>query len=438
MLEPVRQYGREKLEESDEVRQVRRRHATWFFELAEEAAPHLKGRRQVEWLERLEKEHDNLRAAMRFLLEEGEIEAAIRLVWALWMFWWYHRFQREGRRYTEEALEKGDALPAGLQAKALFVRATMMYGLKSPELTMRLFEESAALFRRVGDKPGLALALGGVGGTALQQGDVERATALLEESLRIYRELGDKWGISATLVHPGIISLNKGDFARAARYFEEALAVSREVGTRLPACISLYHLAFITRAEDDHERAAKLYLEGLELAVEAGDKANAAYCLEGLASLIAERGEPQRAARLFGASEELLEAIGAPLYAHAPDRTLYERAVDALRSRLGEEACGALWAEGRAMTLEQAIEYALSVSAEESPDGGTRRPADLTPREREVAALVAQELTNRRIAEELVISERTVTTHVQKILKKLNLRSRVQIGAWAMEQELLR
>jgi predicted ATPase/DNA-binding SARP family transcriptional activator/DNA-binding CsgD family transcriptional regulator len=448
MLEPVRQYGREKLEESDEVREVRRRHATWFFELAEEAAPHLKGRRQVEWLERLEKEHDNLRAAMRFLLEEGEIEAAVRLVWALWMFWWYHRYQGEGRRYAEEALEKGNALPTGLRARALFVRATMTYGLESPELTMRLFEESAALFRQAGDKPGLALGLSGVGGTALQQGDVERATALLEESLRVYRELGDKWGISATLVHPGIISLKNGDYARATRYFEEALAVSREVGTRLPACISLYNLAFIARAEADHKRAVQLYLEGLELAAEAGDKANAAYCLEGLASLSVERGEPQRAAQLFGTSEELLEAIGAPLYAHAPDRTLYEHAVDDLRSRLGEEACGALWTKGRAMTLEQAIEYALSEDEEpptealtvpEEPlvDSG-QRPATLTPREREVAALVAQELTDHRIAKELVISERTVTTHVHKILKKLNLRSRVQIAAWAMEQELLR
>jgi non-specific serine/threonine protein kinase len=151
---------------------------------------------------------------------------------------------------------------------------------------------------------------------------------------------------------------------------------------------------------------------------------------------------------LFGTSEELLEAIGAPLYAHAPDRTLYEHAVDDLRSQLGEKACGALWAKGRAMTLEQAIKYALSEDEEpptealtvpEEPlvDSG-QRPATLTPREREVAALVAQELTDHRIAKELVISERTVTTHVHKILKKLNFRSRVQIAAWAMEQELLR
>jgi non-specific serine/threonine protein kinase len=447
MLEPVRQYGRDKLEESDEMREVRRRHTTWFFELAEEAAPHLKGHRQVEWLECLEKEHDNLRAAVQSLLEEGEVDAAVRLVWALWMFWWNHRHLGEAHRYAQEALEKGDALPVGLQAKALFVRATMTYGLESPESTTRLFEESAALFRQAGDKPGLALALGGVGGTALQQGEVERATALLEEVLKIYRELGDKWGISATLVHPGIISLNKGDYAQATRYFEEALAVSREVGARLPACVSLYNLAFITWARDDHERAAQLYLEGLKLAVEAGDKANVAYCLEGLASLIVERGEPRRAARLFGASEELLETIGAPLYAHAPDRALYERAVNVLRSRLGEETCEALWAEGRAMTLGQTIEYALSEEDEppsETPVpekltlGNTQRRAVLTPREREVAMLVAQEMTNCQIAEELVISERTVATHVHRILEKLNRRSRLQIAAWATEQDLLR
>ena len=248
---------------------------------------------------------------------------------------------------------------------------------------------------------------------------------------------------------PGDHTLSQGDYTLAVRYFEEALEISREIGDRLVGSIALYNLALEeSRVQGDHERAAELYVEGLGLAVEMGDKANAAYCLEGLAGLIADRGEPVRAARLFGASEALLEAVGAPRYVQAQASALYERAVEALRSRLSEDAFGAAWSEGRAMTPEQAIEYALSEEEkpptkesprpEQSPTDVGQRPAALTRRELEVAMLVAREMTNRRIAEELVISERTVATHVHKILEKLNLRSRVQIAAWAIEQDLLR
>jgi DNA-binding CsgD family transcriptional regulator len=252
--------------------------------------------------------------------------------------------------------------------------------------------------------------------------------------------------VPAPLSYLGLVPLGRGDHTQAARYFEESLEISREIGDRLVASQTLYNLALEeSRSGGDHERAAQLYVEGTRLAAEMGDKANAAHCLEGLAGLIAERGESARAARLFGASEALLEAAGAPRYVQVQARALYERAVDALRSRLGEEAFGVAWAEGKAMPLEQAVEYALSAeeepteapAPEESPDIGEQLPAALTRREREVAMLVAQELTNRRIAEELVISERTVATHVHKILQKLNLRSRLQIAAWAMEQDLL-
>jgi predicted ATPase/DNA-binding SARP family transcriptional activator/DNA-binding CsgD family transcriptional regulator len=447
MLEPVRQYAREKLEEGGEAEQVRRRHAAWFLHLVEEAEPHLKGQRQVAWLERLEREHDNLRAAMRWLLEEGEVERAVRLAWALRLFWYVRGHQSEGYRYTTQTLQKGGVLPTNLRAKALCVGGLASYGLESTERTRRLWEESATLFRQTQDGFGRAISLAGVGLMTLQQGDMERARAHFEESLELYREIGDKWGVSSILSHLGIIPLSQGDHARAVRYFEEALKISREIGDRLVGSIALYNLALEeSRAGGDHERAAELYIEGLGLAVEMGDKANAAYCLEGVAGLILKRGEPERAARLFGASEALLEAVGAPRYAQAQARDFYERAVEELRCHLDEEAFETAWSEGRAMSPEQAIEYALSeekppteaTAPEEPSAAGTQRPAALTSREREVAVLVAREMTNRQIADELVISERTVATHVHKTLQKLNLRSRLQIAAWAAEQELLR
>jgi non-specific serine/threonine protein kinase len=440
LLETVRQYGREKLEESGEEDEFGQRHANFFLRLAEEAEPHLKGHRQVAWLESLEREHDNLRAAMRFLLDTAKTaEAAVRLAWALWLFWYLHGHQGEGYRYAGELLDKTDALPTDMRARALIVRGNMSYGQESPQGTKQLFEEAAALSRQTGNRVDLAIALAGLGVTAMQQGGMQRATALFEEVLKLYREVENKWGVSYALVHLGMAPLSKGDHAGATRYFEEALAISREIGYRLTGYISLYSLALSYRVRGDHERAAELYREGLELALEAGDKANAAYCLEGLAGLIAARDEPERATQLFGASEALLEAVGAPLYAHAQDRALYESAVEALRSQLDEEAFGAAWSEGRAMALDRAVEYALELPPPaEEPAAPTAHLAGLlSAREAEVLGLVAGGLTNAQVAEELYISPNTVNRHLNSIYGKLGVGSRAAATRFAVEHDLL-
>jgi predicted ATPase/DNA-binding CsgD family transcriptional regulator len=439
LLETVRQYGREKLQSSKGAGEVGRKHAAWFLALAERAGPELKRRQQVVWLARLEWEHDNLRAAMRWLLREGKIETAVQFAWALWLFWWYHGYQSEGRRYAEEILAKRDVLPRDVRARAVYVRDAVSYGLESMDLTMRLCEESAALFREVEDKPGLAVTLGVQGITALQQGDVERARVSFEEGLDLFREVGDKWGVVSTLAHLGIIPFNTGDNASAVRYFEEAVALSHDIGGRIPAAyISFYNLALIAQSEGDDRRASEMYVEGLKLAVEVGDKANVAYCLEGLAGLIGQHSGSERAVRLYGASEALLEAVGAPLYVHAQDRILYERAVEALRSRLGEEAFGAAWSQGRAMPLEQAVEYALAETATPAEESSvpTDYPAGLSAREVDVLKLVAQGLTNARIAKELFISPNTVNRHLNSIYHKLGVSSRAAATRFASEHRL--
>jgi serine/threonine-protein kinase PknK len=437
LLETVRQYAREKLEESGETNQVGGRHALFFLGLAEEAAPQLKGGRQAAWLGRLETEHDNLRAAMRFLLEEGEVESAARLAWALWLFWWYHGHHAEGRRFADEILARGGDLPQDLLAKTFWTRAMMSYGLESIERMKHLFEESAAHFRRAGDGFGRGIATSGVGVAALQQGDTERAMALFEEALKLVREAGDEWGISNVLANLGMACLGGGDHEGAGRHFEESLAISREIGDRLSGYLSLYNLALWWRARGDNERAAQLYAEGLTLAGEVGDEANAAYCLEGLAGLIAETGEPERAARLFGASEALLEAVGAPLYAQVPDRASMERAADALRSRLGETDFEALWGEGRAMTLEQAVECALEPPPPEETASAPSYPSGLSAREVEVLKLLAQGMTNSQIAQELFISPRTVNGHLTSAYHKIGSHSRAEAARFASEHGLL-
>jgi len=158
LLETIRQYGREKLERSGEAAEIRRHHAGFLLTLAEEAVPELKGPRQGEWLERLETEHDNLRAAMRWLLEEGGAEAAARLAWALWLFWFHRGHQDEGRGWIEGVLAKGDALSTDLLAKVLYADGALSWGLLENSDTIRLLEESRALFRQAEDRHGEALA----------------------------------------------------------------------------------------------------------------------------------------------------------------------------------------------------------------------------------------------------------------------------------------
>ena len=434
LLETVRQYGREKLERSGEAEEIRRRHAGFMLMLAEEAGPELKGPRQGEWLGRLEAEHANLRAAMRWLLEKGEAEAAARFAWALWLFWFHRGHQDEGRRWIEGALAKGDALPPDLRARVLYADGAMSWGLRENSDTIRLLEESRALFRRAQDGHGEALALAATGVPTLQQGDVERATSILEDGIELMREAGDKWETSFMLAHLGMIYLDRGDQARATRNFEESLALSREVGAKFAGIVSLYNLARMAESRDDRKRAEVLYAEGLSLAAELSDKANAAYCLEGLAEVAGRRNDPERAVRLFGSAAALLEAAGDPLYAHAEDRTRYERAVEALRSRLGGATFAAAWSEGRAMEMGQAVEYALKPR---EPSGLPAYPAGLSAREVEVLRLVANGMTSAQVARELFISPNTVNRHLSSIYGKLGVSSRAAAARFASEHRLV-
>jgi predicted ATPase/DNA-binding CsgD family transcriptional regulator len=438
LLETVQQYGRKKLDASADAEEVRKRHARFYLALAEEAEPWLKGHQQVEWMERLEAENQNLRAATHWLVEKGEIETVVRLAWALRLFWYQRGHQGEGYRYAGVVLEKGDALPTVARARAFLVAAVMSLGFESLGRTQQLWEESFALFGQTGDRSGLALAMGGVGIMAMLQGDTKRASTFMEDSVRLFRELGDEWGVSSVLMYLGMVPFNRGDYEEATRYFEEALAISREIGNRQSGYVSLHNLAQTAEARGDHDGAVRLYLEGMRLALEVSDEAHAAYCLEELARLVGVRSEPERSVRLLGASEALLEAAGAPLYAYASDRVRHERWVEELRSRLSETAFGAAWAEGRTMTPEQAIEYALeSRQPQEQASSPPSYPAGLSAREVEVLGLVARGMTNAEVAEKLFLSSRTIEWYLGSIYRKVGLHSRTEAARFAVEHGLL-
>jgi predicted ATPase/DNA-binding XRE family transcriptional regulator len=359
MLEPVRQYARELLEENGEAEGTRRRHAMHYLSLAERAGPGLKGPDQVPWLSRLETEIDNLRAAIQWSIDHGEVEPVARMGYESWLFWWLHGHLDEGRRWMERALASEPDTPDSVRARLLLVAGTLAQGRSDWGPARAHLEESLELFRRLGDEEGIAYALAAMGLVDLGLKRYEGGLALVQESIDRFLQVGQRWAASPMLSFAAAASLSRGDIPRARQLAEKGLSLAREVGARDALYLTLQALATVARAEGDHERAARLFGEGLSLSAEVEDHSSLAYYLQGLAAIAASENRSARAARLWGAAEAILESTEVIAYAHAPDRSLYRRQVAAVHERLGEAAWEAAWAEGRAMMPRQAVAYAL-------------------------------------------------------------------------------
>jgi tetratricopeptide (TPR) repeat protein len=360
MLEPVRQYALEKLEESGEAEDARRRHAAFYLALVEEAGPELKGHDQAIWLDRLETELGNLRAAHSWSVDHGEGREIADSAWTSWTYWWLSGHLSEGRRWMEEALASESGMPATSRARLLTLAATLGQAIGDFESARLGNDESMELFRELDDTDGMYFAMGTAGLIALAQGQPDEALSLMEESGERRLELfGDRWASSAMFGFSATVALGQGDRARARRLAERALSLAREIGAREAVAVALPTLAGIARADGDLERAARLFEEGLVLSAEVGDGTNVAYYLEALAEISASEDRLERAARLWGAAGALLETIEVIAYPHAADRTFYDRQLAAARARLDGRTWEAAWEEGRAMTAEEAVGYAL-------------------------------------------------------------------------------
>jgi predicted ATPase/DNA-binding SARP family transcriptional activator/DNA-binding CsgD family transcriptional regulator len=431
LLEPIRQYAREKLERTKEAEVVRRGHAVWFLAFAEEAEPELRREHQGVWLERLETENDNLRAAIECFLEQKETEPALRLCGALGDFWHMRGYLSEGWRWLEAALEEGEG-PAPARLKALVRAARIAWELGDYEETTVLGEECLALSRELGDTATRSEVLYILGLTALVRIELERASVYFKEAAMLQWELGNTVGLALTVQGLGIVEIGRHDYVRAQELHEQCLALAREAGDDLGIMFALGLGALAALHQDEHRQVKTLCAEGLEVSRLAGLTHGIIFHLQISAVSAGAYGQPIRLARLWGAAEALSESIGVTLY--PIERRDYSPYVDAARTQLDEATWGAALAEGRAMSAEEAVEYALSDQEPTPPISPTPKrpsavemPAPLTRREREVASLVAQGLTNHQIASELVLSKHTVHHHVTNILKKLNLRSREQV-----------
>jgi DNA-binding CsgD family transcriptional regulator len=298
-----------------------------------------------------------------------------------------------------------------------------------------LLEESAALFRKLGDARGVAYALGSAAVLAITQERYERGIAYSEEATDLFLEVGDKWGAAPMLGCSAVGWLNRGDHGRAKSLAERGLALCRETGDRHGTCIALYTLAGVAQAALDHEHARDLFEEGLTVSAKLGNEAAVAHCLEGLASIAGAEGLIVRAARLWGAAATLLEKIEA-VYTYVPNRAL-QRSQVATRSLVDEAAWEAAWTEGQRMTAEQAVEYALERESTPEEAAPESYPAGLSVREAEVLRLVARGLTDAQAAKELFISPRTVNWHLGSIYRKLGVHSRAEATRFAVARDLL-
>ena len=399
-LESVRDYALERLGARGDGDAVRRRHAAFYLPLAEEAEPALFGAEQLSWADRLDAERDNLRAALNWAAESGEAEMGLRIAAALWVYWLWRGHGREGRDHLERLLA-GGAGPESVRALAHARAASLALHEGDHEAVRRHLETSLPFFRRDGDDRRLGAYLGVLGGSAIEQGDIERALALtqegldvalrcgdpraeanayftvglalgwngdldgaeraLEESVRLGRRLGNMRTAGNWLRSLGSVWLARREYEKVSPYVEESLAIGRAVGDARSVAHCLTLLAFLAVDGNEHEIARELLGESIALTRKSGERWGIAANLEVCATLATAQDDPARAARLAACASVLRAQAGFdPCELGWPEPELQ---VARLRSALGEEAFEAAWAEGRAMRLSDALDNAVATGA---------------------------------------------------------------------------
>lgn len=410
MLETIRQYAMEKLQASGEATAVRERHLEYLMGWAEQSEPKLHGPEQTFWLDCLEREHDNFRAALAGSLEEGKWqERGLQLAGALFWFWHLRSYFREGRQWLDRLLERTAGLGrTRARARALqgagqlrhylgerameraqleecaaisrelgdergYAYATIYLSFSiseveqgNPVTARALAEEGVGIMRSLGDRWGLGMTLWCLGFNILFYRDAAEACPLLEESVALLRQVGDNWAIAAPLYYLGWAHWDLGDYPAARSLTLESCAFARTAGDRWRVAMHSFHLGGWARKQGDYPVALSCLQESVRLFHEVNDERSVANTLESFALLAVAQArsgrahaevEMSRAACLLGAAETLRAAIQVAL--PASDREEVDRALAATEEVLGEEALTAARNEGRAMTLKQAVAYAL-------------------------------------------------------------------------------
>jgi DNA-binding NarL/FixJ family response regulator len=431
-------------------------------------------------LDRLELEHNNLRAALQWTLEQHETETALRFGSALWRFWMWRGYLSEGNRWLTLVLDKAEMSLVSIELKAKALHSAGLLAMYQGDFRRAeaVCSESLALCRERTDQVGIAAALQGLAQVAMRRGQFATARTMREESLSIYHQLDDPWGIANTLVYLGLIDWMQGEYGAARQWSEEGLACFRVVGDpqgiaqalqslgwimlslddgaaarslleesrlicqasgdRAGLARSLTALGMVAVQQGDHAVAHTLLEESLIILVELGDKFHLASCLGIMTALAVAAGRPMQAVQLYSATDTLMTALGAAVPAYF--RASLERSLASARSQLDAAAFADTLAAGQKMTPEQILAMPLllpeqpNLEPTPSPDN---YPADLTGREVEVLRWLAQGLTNAQIAERLIVSPYTVNAHLRHIFNKLDVPTRAAATRYAIEHNLV-
>jgi predicted ATPase/DNA-binding CsgD family transcriptional regulator len=440
MLETIGEYGLEQLAASDEAEEIRRQHADFFLALAEATAPTLR-EEQAKGLARLTVEHANLRTALAWSLREANAtELALRLTAALLDFWHCIGYWTEGRQWFDAALARTTAADRTIARAHALISAGALAVMQGDHATAPVrLEEGLVIARERGSKRLIAFALTCLGFVAHAQQDDALAAARHREAMAIGREIGDKYEIASNLCHLATLARDEQDYTGAQSLYEESLVFFQELGAEWDTADVLSYLGQLARVQGNYGRAEALYRESLTRWRVLGTLQwkGVVECLVGLAHIGVVQQQWAEAAHLFGAADVLRQALS-PL-AH----NTASAEVTALRTQLDEATFAVAWAEGRARSSEQAIDYALalpdmpaSAPAPVLPPPATY-PAGLTTREVEVLRLLAHGLTYIQIAEKLIISRRTVNRHLTTIYTKLNVTSRHAATRFALDHHLV-
>ncbi|HLF74781.1 MAG TPA: LuxR C-terminal-related transcriptional regulator [Anaerolineales bacterium] len=485
LLETIRQYGQEKLIDSGEWTVIRDRHLQCYLKLSEETDPKLRGEYQRLWLNWLDTEYDNIRAALAWAVEGGRqessrVSAGLRIATSLYQYWRIRDYVEEGLNWCRQlfALANDEISPV-VRANAL-VYASLLAGIRGQiEDQMRYAEEAVLLGEAAGGegKKALAMALGAQGYAARKMGDYqtafnlvmreiqllrevgepymlsvslslnsfaamsigkyEQARAMLDEALPLLREAGDLYRIAMALNYAGDLARCERNYQQAQTAYEESISLLRKIGAIRDLASALHNLGHACLHLGDVERAKALFSESMALHQEQGNRQGMTECLLGFAALAITAGLPAAGARLLAAAA----AIGGwhVTFEWAATRMEYEHYLERAQASLVETAYQAEQAAGQRMSLEQAVAYAQDLAQKAAAAGQIRRQLDqLTPRECEIAVLIAQAKTNAEIAAELVLSKRTVESHIANIRSKLGFTERAQIVRWAFESGLVK
>jgi DNA-binding NarL/FixJ family response regulator len=439
MLESIRDYGQHKLREAGEDAVLRRRHRDWYEWLAVRARAEGTTDRHGHWLTRLGRERSNLRAAVEFCLTEpGEADAALRVVVSLPRFYWTAvGVFGEGRHWLDRALAQATE-PTALRARALLVKSQLAFWQGDTGAGMPLLDEGEALAHRLNASAALAYAAFLRGQGALFVNDLQVAVEALntawttlsqdpDRDLDLYLSVLLTVGPAAGLV---------GDHQQAAACQQELTALVESGGGAFHRAPALWAGGLIAWLRKDLDQAAAQELTCLRVRQvrESHDRYAATLCLEVLAWITADQHRHRRAATLLGAADALWTDIGATVtsYGHLADfHVACERQ---LRDALGDVTFADAFHHGQALSYQDTMAYALDERRPpaRAPQGDAA--GALTSREREVAGLIAQGLSNKEIAATMVISQRTAESHVEHILAKLGVNSRAHVAAWITER----